>query len=204
MSKLKKMRKLTYIFIIVVLMCAFLPSNKPMLAESTGLIVSGPTVILEGQNVVFTVQYNSSVKSVNLSSNHVILNGFTATKTVSGSGKTWKVTLSNIKGAGDNKTITIAAGSATLNSGARTQAQSSNLFKIKGTIQQNEKPSTPSGSNINSNTNNNNSSNNNSNTNNNQTNNNTNTQPSENNNTEQNTNNQEAESDWIPNPNTGK
>lgn len=202
MSLLKKFGKITYIFIIVLLMCTFLPLNKQIMAESTGLIVSGPSVILEGQNAVFTIQYNSNVKTVLLSEGDIILNGFTATKYISGSGNKRTVTLKNISGTGDNKTITIAAGSAILKDGSKTKAQVSNVFKINKAIQ-NTKPN--NGTNVSNNTqnNSNNTNNNNDNNNNNQTNSNEENNQTENN-TKQNTNNNGRPDDWIPNPNTGK
>ena len=64
MSLLKKFGKVTYIFVIVLLMCTFLPLNKQIMAESTGLIVSGPSVILEGQDAVFTIQYNYTIYNI--------------------------------------------------------------------------------------------------------------------------------------------
>lgn len=208
MSLLKKFGKITYIFIIVLLMCTFLPLNKQIMAESTGLIVSGPSVILEGQNAVFTIQYNSNVKTVLLSEGDIILNGFTATKYISGSGNKRTVTLKNISGTGDNKTITIAAGSAILKDGSKTKAQVSNIFKINKAIQ-NTKPN--NGTNVSNNTPNNSNNTNNNNNNNNANNNNNNNQTNSNeennqteNNTEQNTNNNGRPDDWIPNPNTGK
>ena len=152
MSLLKKFGKVTYIFVIVLLMCTFLPLNKQIMAESTGLIVSGPSVILEGQDAVFTIQYNSNVKTVLLSEGDIILNGFTATKYISGSGNKRTVTLKNISGTGDNKTITIAAGSAILKDGSKTKAQVSNVFKINKAIQ-NTKPN--NGTNVSNNTQNN-------------------------------------------------
>ena len=199
MSLLKKFGKVTYIFVIVLLMCTFLPLNKQIMAESTGLIVSGPSVILEGQNAVFTIQYNSNVKTVLLSEGDIILNGFTATKYISGSGNKRTVTLKNISGTGDNKTITIAAGSAILKDGSKTKAQVSNIFKINKAIQ-NTKPN--NGTNVSNNTPNNSNNTNNNNNNNNANNNEENNQTE--NNTKQNTNNNGRPDDWIPNPNTGK
>lgn len=205
MSLLKKIGKITYIFVIFTILCTFLPYKSQVMAESTGLIVSVPSVILEGQSVVITIQYNSNVKTILLSEGDIILNGFTATKSISGSGNKRTVTLRNISGVGDNKTITIAAGSAILNDGSSTKAQVSNIFKIKPAITQ-AKPSIPS-NNINSNNNtNNNTTNNNIETNNNQ---NTNNQTEQNQNNNNNSDNQQVDNtgrpdDWVPNPNTGK
>lgn len=209
MSLVKKLGKIAYILVILTLMFTFLPLNKQIMAESTGLIVSVPSVILEGQSVVFTVQYNSNVKTILLSEGDIILNGFTATKYISGSGNKRTVTLKNISGTGDNKSITIAAGSAILNDGSKTKVQVSNTFKIKPAITQTT-PSNNTSSNNNASNNNTSNNANNENTNNNQANN---SQSSETNNnetsqnqsnTEETTNNTGRPDDWVPNPNTGK
>ena len=88
--------------------------------------ISAPnnTSIYNGGTVVYTVTFsdNKDIAKINLSSSYVTLNGFSANVSVSGSGKTRMITLSNIKGTAGKKSISIKAGAAKDASGNSTYA----------------------------------------------------------------------------------
>ena len=78
--------------------------------------ISSPNnmTVYKGSKVTYTVSFadNKGVAKINLSSAYITLNGFSANVSVSGSGNTRMVTLSNIQGAAGKKTISIKAGAA--------------------------------------------------------------------------------------------
>ncbi len=94
-----------------------------------------PSTVKVGGTVTYTVYFDdeTAVKSVNFSANNVTLNGFTATKTVSGSGNEKRtVTLSNIQGAADaDNYITVSAGVVVDTSGNKSKAVNSAKFSIQ-------------------------------------------------------------------------
>ena len=96
--------------------------------------ISSGLVLEEGGTLTFKVYFDDDTElaSTYLPASSIITNGFTATKTVTG-GTTKTVTLSNIKGAGSGKYITIAAGAATDSSGNVSKAVDSRTFTIKAT-----------------------------------------------------------------------
>ena len=94
-----------------------------------------PATVKVGGTVTYTVYFDdeTAVKSVNFSANDVTLNGFTATKSVSGSGNEQRtVTLSNIQGAADaDNYITVSAGVVVDTSGNKSKAVNSAKFTIE-------------------------------------------------------------------------
>ncbi len=106
---------------------------------SVSIVGPSSTSVNAGGTITYTVNFydNKAVTSINLSSAHVRLNGFTANVSVSGSGMTSrKVTLSNIQGAaGAGKSITILAGAAQDASGnATVQTPSSLTFTLASKV----------------------------------------------------------------------
>lgn len=220
MVNLKKFCKNTLVILFIFLIANFMIPFHESIAV-TNISVTGPSIIVEGQSAVFNVVYASDVIYINLSSGDIVLNGFQATVSVSGSGNSRKIVLNNVRGTGDGRSITIASGTGYVGEN-KIEGTTSNAFKIKSNVVVTPKPQ-PTQPNQNNNiqkpvTNNNN--NNNSNTN---TNTNTNQNIQNNNTTENNTqteninkeeNNQTTEDtkpqvtvDYdkkIPIPNTGK
>ena len=94
-----------------------------------------PTTVQVGGTVTYTVYFDdeTAVKAVNFSASNVTLNGFSATKKVSGSGNEQRtVTLSNIQGAADSDNyITVSAGVVTDTSGNKSKAVNSAKFTIQ-------------------------------------------------------------------------
>ena len=94
-----------------------------------------PSTIKMGGTVTYTVYFDdeTAIKSVNFNENYVELHGFTATKTVSGSGNAQRtVTLSNIQGASDaDNYITVLAGAAVDTSNNKSKAANSSKFAIE-------------------------------------------------------------------------
>ncbi|MEG1990158.1 MAG: hypothetical protein RR144_03460 [Clostridia bacterium] len=107
----------------------------PVKNDPPKLTISGPNVtsIYPGQSVTYTANYSDDkgIGSISLISGAVILNGFTANIQISGTGNSRTVTLTNVQGSeGNNKSITIAAGTATDGMGSMTNAATSSVFTI--------------------------------------------------------------------------
>ena len=221
MVNLKKFCKNTlvilFIFLIVNIM---IPFNESIAV--TNISVTGPSIVVEGQSAVFNVVYASDVIYINLSSGDIVLNGFQATVSVSGSGNSRKIVLNNVRGTGENRSITIASGTGYVGEN-KIEGTTSNAFKIKSNVVVTPKPNPvpPVQNNNNTqkpvtNNNNNNNSNTNTNTNTNQNvqNNNTTENNTQTENTNKEENNQITEETkpqvtvdydkMIPIPNTGK
>lgn len=93
-----------------------------------------PTTVEVGGTVTYTVYFDdeTAVKAVNFDASYVVLNGFTATKTVSGSGNDKRtVTLTNIQGAADaDNYITVKSGAVIDASNNKSKAADSAKFTI--------------------------------------------------------------------------
>lgn len=130
MSKVKKVSKNIFVMIIILLFVAYMvPFNKSVAAGNIN--IKGPSIVMEGQSAVFDITYASNVIYINLSSGDVILNGFQATVSVSGSGNTRKVVLTNVRGTGSGRSITINRGTGYVGS-EKVDAITSAGFTIKG------------------------------------------------------------------------
>ena len=95
---------------------------------------ANPNIVTEGGTVDYTVEFDdeTAMGTVNMDSSYVKLNGFDANISVSGSGYTKEVTLSNISGAADSDNyITLIAGAAQDAAGNKTKAVNSSKFTIK-------------------------------------------------------------------------
>ena len=153
MIKLKKISKNIFVILLIYMFVTFMvPFNKSIAA--TNITITGPAIVLEGQSAVFNVVYSSDVIYINLSSGDVVLNGFQATVSVSGSGNSRKVTLNNVRGIGNGRSITIASGTGYVGE-KKIAGATSNTFKIKSAVitnpVKNPKPETPSTNNNSSN-----------------------------------------------------
>ncbi len=97
--------------------------------------ISGPNVssVYVGGTIEYLVNYSDNVEMsrVMLNAGHVILNGFTANKSVSVISNTMaKITLSNIQGTAGAKNINISAGSAVDTSANKAGGATSSSFSI--------------------------------------------------------------------------
>jgi hypothetical protein len=70
-----------------------------------------------GESITFTLTYTGDVGYIGIGPGSVVLRGFTANKTITGSGNTRILTLSNIQGEGPNKYIEITGGTAISSTG---------------------------------------------------------------------------------------
>ena len=92
-----------------------------------------PVSIYAGETVKYTVYFADETKmgTVNFNSSYVELHGFTANVSVSGSGETRVVTLTNVQGVADaDNYITVKAGAAQDAAGNKTKAVNSSTFTI--------------------------------------------------------------------------
>lgn len=146
MSKIKKISKNVFVIMIIFVFVTFMvPFNKSVAAAN--ISIKGPSIVMEGQSAVFDVTYASNVIYINLSSGDIILNGFQATVSVSGSGNTRKVVLTNVRGTGSGRSITINRGTGYVGS-EKVDSITSGGFTIKGNNTNNNntipvKPSNP-------------------------------------------------------------
>lgn len=99
------------------------------------LAITGPnpTSINVGQTVTFTAKYTDNVGIANnwLGAGSIVLNGFTANKSIAISGNDRTITLTNIQGTvGGSKTISITGGTAMDAAGNLSNAATSSAFTI--------------------------------------------------------------------------
>ncbi|MCX8074573.1 MAG: S-layer homology domain-containing protein, partial [Clostridia bacterium] len=98
------------------------------------LSISGPSssTVKVGGTITYTLNYsdNVGIASIMTGPGAIVTNGFTATKTVTGSGNTRTVTLSNIQGSLGSKTISVTGGTAADASGNLSNAATSPAFTI--------------------------------------------------------------------------
>ena len=118
--------------------------------------ISGPnpSQVYIGGTVTYKVTYTDNVKvqKITLNSGDIRLNGFTADKSVSISGNTATITLSNIKGdVGGNKTVYVSGGTAFDSNGNLCNAVTGSAF----TLLSKNVPNNPDNNNNNNNNNNN-------------------------------------------------
>ncbi|MBR6689178.1 MAG: S-layer homology domain-containing protein [Clostridia bacterium] len=110
------------------------------------IIISKPSPISvnEGGTVKYTVVFSdeTAMGTINFNENYVSLVGFDANVSVSGSGNTRTVTLTNVQGAADSDNkIVIRAGAAKDAAGNSTVATTSTTFTIVETIKDATRPS---------------------------------------------------------------
>ncbi len=105
---------------------------------------SSVSTVTEGGSLTYTVSFsdNKGITTNNFSASYVSLTGFTATVSVSGSGNTRTVTLSNITGAADSDNkISIRANAVKDAAGNGNSAVSSTTFTIKELVKDTTVPS---------------------------------------------------------------
>lgn len=115
--------------------------NAPVVVDNTRptVTVTGITsglAIEQGGTLSFNVNFsdNIAVTRVNFSAEDVTLNGFTANRSISGTGNTRTVTLTNIRGTVGNKTIAIAANAAEDAAGNTSLAVTTNAFALRAAV----------------------------------------------------------------------
>jgi hypothetical protein len=70
-----------------------------------------------GQTITFTLTYTGDVGNIMVGPGSVVLNGFTANKSISGSGNSRTLTLSNLQGTGSGKYVSVTGGTAISSTG---------------------------------------------------------------------------------------
>lgn len=153
------MRNVKNIFVIFALTIFIAISFGSKIIAANGMSISGPSIVIEGQDLIFTVRYDDNVSFIKLSDGDIVLNGFTASgKSVTGSGQIRTIKITNIRRtSSDYGNITINSGTGYLNSVTKLPATTSATFRIKTQTQIVEETTKPANNtnNVNSNTNNN-------------------------------------------------
>lgn len=129
----KSIEKIISIILLITITISSMPIGAVMAAVRPSVGVSAPskTSVNKGGSVSYTIIYTEAT-SINLSSSYVTLNGFSANVSVSGSGRTRTVTLSNIQGTVGNKSIAIKANSARNGAGGALSTPNSVSFYLNG------------------------------------------------------------------------
>lgn len=97
-------------------------------------IIAKNTEVEQKSEIIYEVFFEdeSAIKTINLTKDSITLNGFTATKEISGTENVWIIKLTNVQGEpGNNKTITIASGVAKDSEGNLSAEVNSSGFKLK-------------------------------------------------------------------------
>lgn len=149
----KYIKKIISIFILISIVISNVPLGVINAYVRPSVAVSQPskTSVNAGGSVSYTIIY-SDADEIYLSSSYVTLNGFSANVSVSGSGGTRTVTLSNIQGTSGNKSICIKAKSAENNAGYAYETPNSysfNLINNNDTIRPSIAVSSPSKTSVN-------------------------------------------------------
>ena len=154
--------------------------NKDTVAPVAKISGPNPSQVYIGGTVTYKVTYSENVKvqGITLNEGDIRLDGFSANKSVSISGNTATITLSNIKGnVGGNKTIYVSGGTAYDAQGNLCNGVTGSAF----TLLSKDTPSNPNNPSDNPN------------------------KDTNKNNKDTNKNNNSSKpSDWVANPNTGK
>ncbi len=131
----KSINKIISIFILISIVISNLPLGVINAYVKPSVAVSSPskTSVNVGDSVSYTVMY-SNADSINLSSSYVTLNGFSANVSVSGSGNTRTITLSNIQGTAGSKSIAIKAGSAENEDASALATPNSATFNLNSNV----------------------------------------------------------------------
>ena len=127
------MRNVKNIFVIFALSIFSAISFGSKIIAANGMSISGPSIVIEGQDLIFTVRYDDHVSFIKLSDGDIVLNGFTASgKSVTGSGQIRTIKITNIRRtSSDYGNITINSGTGYLNSVTKLPATTSATFRIK-------------------------------------------------------------------------
>ena len=141
----KSINKIISIFILISIVISNLPLGAINAYVKPSIAVSSPskTSVNVGDSVSYTVMY-SNADSINLSSSYVTLNGFSASVSVSGSGNTRTITLSNIQGTAGSKSIAIKAGSAENEYESALATPNSATFNLNNNVSSNSDRIRPS------------------------------------------------------------
>lgn len=120
MKNLILIKKVMAILCVVTITFIALPIGSVVSALSgVYLQISAPSNYnpKAGQSITFTLTYTGDVGNIMIGPGSVVLNGFTANKTISGSGNTRILTLSNLQGSGSGKYIQVTGGTAISSTG---------------------------------------------------------------------------------------
>ena len=123
----------------------FVIKAKDTIAPTVSLSVASPSSVLTGKTVTFTATYadNVAVMNVSLLAKEVILNGFTGKVTVSGTGNTRTITISNVKDIAGDNSIRLTAGTSIDTSGNLDKGTTSSKFTIKPIEPEKPEPEKP-------------------------------------------------------------
>ena len=133
MKKNNIIKKVTSIICVLTIVLMTLPIGNYVSAfSSVYLGISAPSNYNPnaGGSISFTLSYTGDVASIMIGTGSVVLNGFTANKSITGTGNTRTLTLTNLQGSGSGKSVSITGGTAMASNGSLSNAVTSGTFTI--------------------------------------------------------------------------
>lgn len=143
---MKKFKKISAFICAFVVMMTTLPVelyNVKAADTYVDLFISNPASVTEGRTITFNFNYTGQVLNVSLLAKEVILNGFTGKVTVSGTGNTRTITISNVKDIAGDNSIRLTAGTSIDTSGNLDKGTTSSKFTIKPIEPEKPEPEKP-------------------------------------------------------------
>lgn len=137
MKRLNIIKKAISVVCVLTVMLMTLPIGNYVSALSGVYVsISAPSNYnpKAGESVSFTLNYTGDVANIWLTSGGVVLNGFTANKSITGTGNTRTITLSNIQGNAGTKTITVTGGTAVDAQGNLANSATSSIFNLNAVV----------------------------------------------------------------------
>ena len=127
----KIFRKTISIFLLMAVVVSNLPLGTIVAGVRPSVAISSPSTksVEEGSSVRYTITF-SYADRINDVKDYINLNGFDATVSVSGSGNTRTVTLSNVQGTAGKKTISLDSGLAKNDNGNSYETPNSESFTL--------------------------------------------------------------------------
>ncbi|MBR1884424.1 MAG: hypothetical protein IJ809_05810, partial [Clostridia bacterium] len=129
MLNIKKLFAIVLLIAVVVTTLPVVPVSVNAATIPVALRVTSGTSVNEGGTVTVNVTYGNGA-IINLTAGHVGLYGFEGNVSISGTGNTRTITVSNVTGSGSGKYITVNAGSAFLADGTLADGVKSAFFTI--------------------------------------------------------------------------
>ena len=120
MKKFNVIKKVMSILCVLTITIMTLPiGNYVSALTGVYLGISAPSNYnpTAGSTITFTLSYTGDVANIMIGTGSVVLNGFTANKSLSGTGNTRTLTLTNLQGSGSGKSVSITGGTAISSSG---------------------------------------------------------------------------------------
>ncbi len=129
-----KLKKISAIVLLMTVLMTAMPINSFVTAGPIGLYIQGSSgrTVEQGGTISFTAVFSGDVAFINLQRGNITLNNFSANVSITGTGNTRTITLTNVQGTPDsNNSIAITGGPGVSSTGDMTTTVYSNTFTIE-------------------------------------------------------------------------